>query len=57
MPPEHCGGIPAMEADAMGDWYKDTRTLSYEEILLDFVTRLDKHRAGRIACETARTSW
>jgi len=51
VPPEHCGGIPAMEADAMGDWYKDTRTLSYEEILLDFVTRLDKHRAGRIACE------
>ncbi len=39
------------EAGAMSDWYKDTRTLSYEEILLDSVTRLEKHRAGRVACE------
>jgi hypothetical protein len=30
---------------------KETRALSYEELLLDFVTRLDRHRAGRMACE------
>jgi hypothetical protein len=35
----------------MSDWNKDTRALSYEELLLDFVTRLDRHRAGRAACE------
>ena len=35
----------------MNDWNKDTRALSYEELLLDFVTRLDRHRAGRTACE------
>lgn len=35
----------------MSDWYKDGRTLSYEEILLDFALRLDRHRAGRLACE------
>lgn len=29
----------------------DTRILSYEEILLAFITRLDRHRAGRVACE------
>jgi hypothetical protein len=39
------------EAGAMSDWYKDGRALSYEEILLDFVMRLDRHRAGRLACE------
>jgi hypothetical protein len=43
----------------MSDWYKDTRSdrrqearsLSHEEMLHDFVARLDRHRAGRIACE------
>lgn len=30
---------------------RETRALSYEELLLDFVTRLDRHRAGRMACE------
>jgi len=30
---------------------KDTRIVSYEEVLLDFITRLDRHRAGRLACE------
>ncbi len=35
----------------MSDWTKDARSLSYEELLLDFVTRLDRHRAGRTACE------
>ena len=30
---------------------KDTRALTYDELLLDFVTRLDRHRAGRMACE------
>jgi hypothetical protein len=35
----------------MGDWDKDGRSLTYEEVLLDFVTRLDRHRAGRVACE------
>lgn len=35
----------------MSDWGKDARALTYEEILLDFVTRLDRHRAGRLACE------
>jgi hypothetical protein len=38
-----------------GGWINDTRrdqrSRSHEEILLDFVTRLDRHRAGRIACE------
>jgi hypothetical protein len=35
----------------MNDWNKDTRALTYEELFLDFVTRLDRHRAGRMACE------
>ena len=35
----------------MNDWNKDTRALSYEELLLHFVTRLDRHRTGRAACE------
>ncbi|MGH6894614.1 MAG: hypothetical protein ACREEP_20400 [Dongiaceae bacterium] len=35
----------------MSDQYKEARTVSHEEILLDFVTRLEKHRAGRVACE------
>ncbi|HET6157843.1 MAG TPA: hypothetical protein VFE34_05830 [Dongiaceae bacterium] len=35
----------------MNDQTKDARALSYEELLLDFVTRLDRHRAGRMACE------
>jgi hypothetical protein len=35
----------------MTDWNQDKRALTYEELLLDFVTRLDRHRAGRIACE------
>ena len=30
---------------------KETRALTYDELLLDFVTRLDRHRAGRMACE------
>ena len=30
---------------------KEARALSYDELLLDFVTRLDRHRAGRMACE------
>lgn len=30
---------------------KETRALTYDELLLDFVTRLDRHRAGRLACE------
>lgn len=35
----------------MNDSNKDARVLSYEELLLDFVTRLDRHRGGRVACE------
>lgn len=35
----------------MNDWSKEARTLTYEELLLDFVTRLDRVRAGRMACE------
>jgi len=35
----------------MTEWIKDTRAESNEEILLDVVARLDRHRAGRIACE------
>ena len=30
---------------------RDARIKTYEEILLDFMTRLDRHRAGRVACE------
>ena len=30
---------------------KETRALTYDELLLGFVTRLDRHRAGRMACE------
>jgi hypothetical protein len=30
---------------------KETRALTYDELLLDFVTRLDRHRTGRMACE------
>jgi hypothetical protein len=29
----------------------EARALTYDELLLDFVTRLDRHRAGRLACE------
>lgn len=35
----------------MNDWNTEARALTYEELLLDFVTRLDRHRAGRVACE------
>ena len=35
----------------MSEWLKDTRAQSNEEILLEVVARLDRHRAGRIACE------
>src|SRR5262245_38108152 len=35
----------------MSDWTTDARAKSYEEILLDFVTRVDRHRGGRLACE------
>jgi hypothetical protein len=35
----------------MSDWTIETRAKSHEEILLDFVTRVDRHRAGRLACE------
>jgi EAL domain-containing protein (putative c-di-GMP-specific phosphodiesterase class I) len=35
----------------MNDSSKEPRTLTYEELLLDFVTRLDRHRDGRMACE------
>lgn len=35
----------------MSEWLKDTRTQSNEEILLESVARLDRHRGGRIACE------
>jgi hypothetical protein len=30
---------------------KETRALTYDELLLGFITRLDRHRAGRMACE------
>jgi hypothetical protein len=30
---------------------KETRASTYDELLLGFVTRLDRHRAGRMACE------
>ncbi len=39
----------------MSDWTNDTRrdarAKSHEELLLDFVERLERHRAGRLACE------
>jgi hypothetical protein len=35
----------------MSEWLKDTRAQSNEEILLEVVARLDRHRAGRLACE------
>jgi hypothetical protein len=35
----------------MSEWLKDARAQSTEEILLEVVARLDRHRAGRIACE------
>src|ERR1700741_4286088 len=35
----------------MSDWTTEARAKSYEEILLDFVTRVDRHRGGRMACE------
>lgn len=35
----------------MSEWLKDTRAQSTEEILLEVVARLDRHRAGRVACE------
>jgi hypothetical protein len=38
-------------AGRMNDWNTETRALTYEELLLDFVTRLDRHRNGRAACE------
>src|SRR5262245_4553553 len=38
-------------AGLMTERNQDTRALTYEELLLDFVARLDRHRAGRVACE------
>jgi hypothetical protein len=38
-------------AGLMNERNHDTRALTYEELLLDFVVRLDRHRAGRVACE------
>lgn len=35
----------------MSEWFKDTRVLTDEELLLDYVERLEKHRAGRRAVE------
>jgi hypothetical protein len=35
----------------MSDWFKDTRTLSDEEILLDYAQRLERHRSGWYAVE------
>lgn len=43
----------------MNEWWgetrreagRETRGRSHEEILLEFVTRLERHRAGRLACE------
>ncbi len=35
----------------MTEWTRDARALTYEELLLDFVARLGRHRAGRAACE------
>jgi hypothetical protein len=35
----------------MSDWFKDKRTLSDEEILLDYVQRLDRRRDGWYAVE------
>ena len=35
----------------MSDWFKDTRTLSDEEILLDYAQRLERHRVGWYAVE------
>ena len=39
----------------MSEWVSDTRrdarSQSHEEILLDFMERLERHRAGRLACE------
>lgn len=35
----------------MVEWFKDTRTLSAEEVLLDYARRLDRHRAGWQAVE------
>lgn len=35
----------------MNDRIKDARILTHEELLLDYVTRLDRHRTGRLACE------
>lgn len=40
----------------MSEWFKETRMLSDEELLLDYVERLDKHRAGRRAVEV-KLSW
>ena len=35
----------------MSEWFKDTRTLSNEEVLLDYAQRLDRHRNGWHAVE------
>jgi hypothetical protein len=35
----------------MSERITETRVQTFEELLLDFVTRLDRHRAGRMACE------
>jgi EAL domain-containing protein (putative c-di-GMP-specific phosphodiesterase class I) len=40
-----------MGLSRMNDSTKDARALTYDELLLDFVTRLDRHRTGRMACE------
>lgn len=35
----------------MSEWLKDTRAMTEEELLLDYVERLEKHRDGRRAVE------
>src|SRR5215813_2135782 len=50
-PPRSATRRSIHEAGPMNDQTKDARIQTYEELLLDFVTRLDRHRAGRLACE------
>src|SRR5215813_4180476 len=50
-PPRSATRRSIHEAGPMNDQTKDARIQTYEELLLDFVTRLDRHRAGRVACE------
>jgi len=35
----------------MSDWFKDSRVQGFEEVLANFVDRLDRHRAGWIGIE------